>query len=223
MTMTILLRKMTRKSVFKEGRFTGYTVQKILDLDKPDYLIWTYFNIEKLTFIDEILDKLGIIKKWRIQKPSIDKENGKKFIKLLKKSTKYKKKYYEIDVERKKKERKKEVYSLFHNTASKGNMQSINHGYGSIPVGLSLSAPKMTIFNTWTEETKEKAKEILKKSRKGVIQFYKNGNIKKFHENCVKAAKKTGHNKYGIRYACKNKTEYKGFFWRYENEQFEIF
>ncbi len=68
-----LLRKLTRKSMLKFGRYHDYTVQQILDtkgIKGLNTLTWYYFCAEAITFFDDILDELGITKEIRIKKPS---------------------------------------------------------------------------------------------------------------------------------------------------------
>ena len=68
-----LLRKLTRKSMLKFGRYHDYTVQQILDtkgIKGLNTLTWYYYSAEAITFFDEILDELGITKAFRIEKPS---------------------------------------------------------------------------------------------------------------------------------------------------------
>lgn len=90
-----LLRKLTLKSKLGFGKYLRYTqkdsktkdivdeytIQDILSHDNSNtiipnilgnehsYLRWIYFQMENITFIDEILDELGIYEKYRIKKP----------------------------------------------------------------------------------------------------------------------------------------------------------
>ena len=73
MSEVTLLRKLTRKSMLKFGRYYDFTVQQILDtkgIKGLKLLVWYYYSSEAITFFDEILDELGIIKGIRIKKPS---------------------------------------------------------------------------------------------------------------------------------------------------------
>ncbi len=67
------LRTMTYKSRFDGGKYTNQTVETILSLDKG-YLIYEYFRMSKITFIDEILNKLGISEAFMISKPGVSDE-----------------------------------------------------------------------------------------------------------------------------------------------------
>ena len=53
----------------------------ILDLDKANILITSYFGLEKIDFTEDILDELGITCEWRIVKPNKDYELCKSFLK----------------------------------------------------------------------------------------------------------------------------------------------
>lgn len=77
----VLFRKMTPKSVFNFGRFKGHTVDDLLRIGNVTYLREIYFNIEGITFTDDILEAIGIYNEWddfRIEKPGKDRELGQK-------------------------------------------------------------------------------------------------------------------------------------------------
>lgn len=61
----------TRKSVLGFGVAADLPVGDILKVD-PDYIAWVYYNIEKVTFSQDILDELQITEK--INKPGTDKK-----------------------------------------------------------------------------------------------------------------------------------------------------
>lgn len=68
----LILRKMSFKSTFQEGKYKDYTVQQVLDLNPFDgktYLIWVYYNMSNLSFLDEVLEHIGITQYYRIDKP----------------------------------------------------------------------------------------------------------------------------------------------------------
>jgi hypothetical protein len=68
------LRKLTRKSLLGFGKDADLTIGNMLDLQKTRYLRWVYFNCSMLTFMDDILDQIGIIEEFRIEKPGKDSE-----------------------------------------------------------------------------------------------------------------------------------------------------
>jgi len=77
----VLFRKMTPKSIFNFGRFKGHTVDDVLRIGSVAYLREIYFNIEGITFTDDILEAIGIYNEWddfRIEKPGKDRELGQK-------------------------------------------------------------------------------------------------------------------------------------------------
>ena len=51
----VKLRKLAHKSMWTYGKYDGYTVSNIIITNKI-YLLWAYYNLEKISFIDEILD-----------------------------------------------------------------------------------------------------------------------------------------------------------------------
>ena len=63
-----LLRKLNRKSTLKFGMYGDNTVQELLTFKRYNYLRWVYFNQDKITFMDDILDELSITEHYRIKK-----------------------------------------------------------------------------------------------------------------------------------------------------------
>jgi len=67
------LRKLTRKSQLRTTMQYERLVSSML-ITKPnrDKLIWCYYHLSNITFMDDILDELGIPKQYRIDKPGKD-------------------------------------------------------------------------------------------------------------------------------------------------------
>ena len=53
----VKLRKLAEKSIWDYGKFKGYTVRDIMLCHKK-YIVWAYYNLEKISFVDDILDDL---------------------------------------------------------------------------------------------------------------------------------------------------------------------
>lgn len=77
MSDVTLLRTMARKSVFNFGEHEGRTVQQVLDLKHYRRLRWYYYNCSKVSFLNDILEEIGITEEWRISKPGKDPEKGR--------------------------------------------------------------------------------------------------------------------------------------------------
>lgn len=77
----ILKRTLNRKSTLGFGYYDtrDLPIQMLLDLKKDYLLIAAYYNLEKIDFVDDILNELGITKEFRIEKPGKNKELGEKF------------------------------------------------------------------------------------------------------------------------------------------------
>ncbi len=124
---TIILRKLNYKSKLNFGRYENLTIQEIIDLHQTKYLRWIYYNINGITFIDEILNRINILKNDRINKPRKNPQLGLKIDELLK--------HYShmtnMDI-RESNFRKKNKYTSFKNRDkklfSKGALQRKNHG-----------------------------------------------------------------------------------------------
>lgn len=67
---------MTEKSIIGFGRYTDLSVGNLLAMKKTRDLRWIYYNCSMLSFIPDILDKIGITEGYRIEKPGTDKEMG---------------------------------------------------------------------------------------------------------------------------------------------------
>ena len=74
MSDVTLLRKLTGKSTLKFGKYSDVPIQQMIDLRLTIYLRWVYFNSSKITFVDEILDAIGIPEDFRIEKPGTNSE-----------------------------------------------------------------------------------------------------------------------------------------------------
>lgn len=66
---SIRLRKLAPKSILDFGKYEGYTVQQVIDLGRVRYLIWCYFALSKISFIEDLLEFFCIDKDHRIEKP----------------------------------------------------------------------------------------------------------------------------------------------------------
>ena len=94
----ILKRVLTRKSIIGYGSMhvRDLSVQMLLDIGNHNFLINSYYNLDKIDFIEDILDELGITSEWRIVKPSKDYDKRIDFFKnrLQNMSDEDKLKYY---------------------------------------------------------------------------------------------------------------------------------
>lgn len=57
--MVTRLRTLTKKSLFKFGRYFDKTVGELL-IVKAEYIIWVYYNMDKVTFEPGIIKRLNI-------------------------------------------------------------------------------------------------------------------------------------------------------------------
>jgi len=113
---SILLRKLTKKSILKFGKFKDYTVGHLFGMKKQMELTSIYFNLSTITYTDDILDELGITEEYRIEKPSKNVELYEDFMMM---------KYGKKQKSSKESKQIKTRNLLF----KKGLLQSINHGH----------------------------------------------------------------------------------------------
>lgn len=74
-----LLRKLSRKSVIGFGSFRDLSVQQLLDTGRKFQLTEMYYQLDKITFLDDILEELNITDDWRIEKPGKHYQKFKAF------------------------------------------------------------------------------------------------------------------------------------------------
>ena len=55
-----LLRTLSFKSKLGFGKYADMTVYEIINLDKSDYLRWIYYNVNGISFNNEVLFKIRI-------------------------------------------------------------------------------------------------------------------------------------------------------------------
>ena len=75
----VTLRKMSYKSIIPLGKFKGMPVQQVLDLGHTAALRWIYYNVQGLSFTDEVLRDIKVIGDdfdYSIKKPGTDPELG---------------------------------------------------------------------------------------------------------------------------------------------------
>lgn len=79
---SVNMRKLARKSRLGFGYqdIKHITIQDILIMNKHKELIKIYFGLDKITFMDDILDELGIDEKMRIEKPGKIRDLEKRYI-----------------------------------------------------------------------------------------------------------------------------------------------
>ena len=127
---TVLLRTLTQKSFMKFGKYHDLKVGEVLKADHQRYLRWVYFNSSMISFVDEILDIIGIDKKYRINKPGkfpeihriINEEKSKKM-------NFYSKKHFE-KIKRIRKQCSDIKFNIVESkSTSKERLRIINHGH----------------------------------------------------------------------------------------------
>jgi hypothetical protein len=112
--MSILLRTLTKKSTFNFGKYKDCTVGQFIGMRKQKDLISMYYKLSTINFNDEILEELGIIDNWVINKPSTDKDKYLLFLDFIG----YGKTKPRKDLLKMRKETK---------NLTKGQLQTINH------------------------------------------------------------------------------------------------
>ena len=74
--IVVTLRKLALKSVLDFGKFEGQTIQQVLDQNHTRMLRWYYYNCSRISFLPEILRRIGIGEEDEIPKPGKNPEKG---------------------------------------------------------------------------------------------------------------------------------------------------
>lgn len=139
---TVTLRKLAHKSVWTYGKYDGYTVKDIFGI-APVYLVWAYYNLERISFIDEILDEFASRYRSfkRIDKPGKDpdyyEENFKfeyrnmsksQLLNLIRANAVNGKKSNKLLLAAYRAAKSKAIQADKREILSKSSLQSMNHG-----------------------------------------------------------------------------------------------
>lgn len=68
------LRTMTIKSVFDGGKYKDHSVSQCIALHKESFLRFSYYNYDRVSFTDDVLNIIGIPEGYRISKPGKSEE-----------------------------------------------------------------------------------------------------------------------------------------------------
>lgn len=128
-----LLRKLAYKSKLNFGKFKDLTVQDLINLGRKSYLRYIYYNLNGISFIDDVLRDIKIIGDgydYTIQKPGINPDLGNEINQKFFRS-------FSPDVKEKIEKRMsgERIGNLIQKRSfddkkySKGNLQRINHGH----------------------------------------------------------------------------------------------
>ena len=107
MSDIVTLRKLTEKSTLKFGQYHDIPIYNLLDLQRNTYLRWVYYNSSNITFMDNILFKIGILENELINKPGKNTEmydlvtnriRSKMSDKLIKKTDKIREKNFKAQL-----------------------------------------------------------------------------------------------------------------------------
>lgn len=121
----ILLRKLTMKSCFAEGKFAGVPIGQLIQLGNTRYIRWVYYNQSSIDFMQEVKDEINITPEFEIKKPGTNFAMHEKLNqKMDSHMTNRMKKRHE-----KREKIKSEVkWNKSIDRTSKSVLQAINHG-----------------------------------------------------------------------------------------------
>ncbi len=77
----ILLRTLSFKSKLGFGDNAHLIVEDVIKAGRQADLVWAYYNLSMISFLDDVLDALGINKEERIAKPGKDSILGDPIVK----------------------------------------------------------------------------------------------------------------------------------------------
>ena len=129
MSDVVLLRKLTEKSTLKFGTYADVPIYNLLNLKRYSYLRWIYYNSSNITFLNSILEEIGITKEYYINKPGKNTELGIELNDIKKSKMPFKDKQHFKKVTRCSNIIKKISTTVTNNFKySKGSLQTKNHG-----------------------------------------------------------------------------------------------
>jgi len=129
--MTVILRKLTKKTILGYGKYRELTVQSVFNIGRKEYIKWSYYNLSNITFADDILDELEIIEKNRIEKPgkNADKwDNYQEFLSNSNSTSDLEKKIRKKSYIKREKAKNSGRFARDKIYYSKGSMASRNQG-----------------------------------------------------------------------------------------------
>ena len=74
MSEVTLLRTLTEKSVLKFGKYADVPISNIIALGHNRYLRWIYYNMSNISFMPDVLEKIGVKPEHIINKPGKDED-----------------------------------------------------------------------------------------------------------------------------------------------------
>ena len=79
----LLLRTLSMKSKLEFGPVGNLLIAEVIKVGKQSELVWNYYNLSMISFLDEVLDAIGIGLEDRIEKPGKDPKKGEEVLKRL--------------------------------------------------------------------------------------------------------------------------------------------
>lgn len=121
----ILLRKLSRKSILQEGKYSGLSIQEMINLGHTRILRWYYYNLSNIDFLEDIKNEIGITPDVYINKPGVDKRlsdvvNEIMLSKMPMKGKMHQQKLNKVVAEK--------TYRKSSRVLTKAQMQAKNHG-----------------------------------------------------------------------------------------------
>jgi len=130
----IRLRTLTLKSKLGFGKYHDYTVKDII-IKEVNYLVWAYFNMDMISFMDDVLDEIDIPMEYRIEKPGKNVDMFKKYKDSRRVDFNSLSEEEKLEIIKKRSHNKKQhkIYNINKRISnnfnfSKGKMQNRNHG-----------------------------------------------------------------------------------------------
>lgn len=129
-TGNITLRTLTRKSIVPYGRYKGMRVEELLNYKKME-VGFLYYNVQWISFTDDVLEEACIFESRRIEKPSVSMEKYNEYLAGVKTHGRCVKGVAKriADKREEGKARRRLSRAIEDENLSKGVLQAINHGH----------------------------------------------------------------------------------------------
>lgn len=122
---TILLRKMTMKSCFNEGKYANIPIGQIIQLNHQRWLRWCYYHLSNIDYMPDVKEAIKITAEFEIKKPGTSPEMNDKLNELIYSKTSTKARFC---IAQKKKSAANRTWNNTLDRTPKSVLQARNHG-----------------------------------------------------------------------------------------------
>lgn len=121
----VLLRKMTMKSCFYEGKYAGVQIGQLIQLNHQRWLRWCYYHLSNIDYFPDVKESIKITAEFEIKKPGTSPEINDELNELIYSKASKKARFC---IYQKNRSASSKAWSRSIDRTSKSVLQSINQG-----------------------------------------------------------------------------------------------